>query len=122
MKNENIDNENNEGNNPKNNDKIYRFILIDNAGNIFLIKAFSKNKINTKYKIELEKSMIEIKDIESNISSISGIISIYIVSNKKTLDKIVDCFQKVEILLKKEKFKHFFLNLFWEIKKLSKIQ
>ena len=108
MKNENIDNENNEGNNPKNNDKIYRFILIDNAGNIFLIKAFSKNKINTKYKIELEKSMIEIKDIESNISSISGVISIYIVSNKKTLDKIVDCFQKVEILLKKEKIQTLF--------------
>ena len=51
MKNENIDNENNENNN----DKKYRFILIDNAGNIFLIRAFLKNKLNKKYKIELEK-------------------------------------------------------------------
>ena len=104
MKNENIDNENNENNN----DKKYRFILIDNAGNIFLIRAFLKNKLNKKYKIELEKSMIEIKDIENIISSISGIISIYIVSNKKALDIIVDYFQKVEILLKKEKVKTIF--------------
>ena len=108
MKNEKIENENIEGNNPNNNDKIYRFILIDNAGNIFLIKAYSKNKINKKYKIELEKSMIEIKDIENIISSISGVISIYIVSNKKTLDKIIDCFQKIELLLKNEKIKTLF--------------
>lgn len=108
MKNEIIENENNEGNNLNNNDKIYRFILIDNGGNIFLIKAFSKNKINIKYKIELEQSMIEIKDIENNFGSISGVISIYIVSNRKTLDKIVDCFQKIEIILKKEKIQTLF--------------
>ena len=69
---------------------------------------FSKNKINTKYKIELEKSMIEIKDIETIINSINGVISIYIVNNKKTLDKIIDCFQKIELLLKKEKIQTLF--------------
>lgn len=108
MKNENIENEGNEVNNPNRNDKIYRFILIDNAGNIFLIKISSKNKIKTKYKIELEKSMIEIQDIENNISSINGVISIYIISNKKTLDKIIDCFKKIEILLKKVKIQTYF--------------
>ena len=85
-------------------DKLYKFIFIDDMGNIHMIKAIEKAKTNKdKSGIIFNKFKSSQTEIEKNIKNFNGIIYLYLEEEKKNIN-IFEYFRKIEKSLFKEKY------------------
>ena len=84
-------------------DKLYRYIFINNHGNIFIIKAIEKYS-NNNSEISFNKFDSNKNDIERNIKLFNGIMFLHNPVEKEIFSNLYEYFYKIEKNLIKDKF------------------
>ena len=85
-------------------DKLYKYILVDNHGNINMIKAIEKASNNNNNEIIFNKFDSNKNEIEKNIKFFNGIIIVYNSLEKKIFSNLYEYFHKIEKSLIKCKY------------------
>ena len=101
------------------NEKLYQFVFLvdEEVGNSFLVKAFPKFNeqnillLNKNNSIKIELNEIKIKEMDKLIKSIDGIIFINNIQNEKKLIKNMEIIFKLDKQVKKNNSKKFFPKL-----------
>ena len=85
-------------------DKLYKYIYVDNLGNINMIKAIEKASNNNNNEILFNKFETNKNELEKNIKLYNGMIIVYNSLQKKIFSNLYDFFHKIEKNLIKCKY------------------
>ena len=86
------------------NDKLYKYIFIDNHGNINIIKVIEQFSNNNNHEIIFNKFESNKNELEKNIKIFNGMIILYNSVENEIFTNFFEYFRKIEKNLIKEKF------------------